>query len=29
MALAQRALRALYPNDWTDEHAQSSDLFEA
>lgn len=29
MALAQRALRALYPNDWTDEQAQSSDLFEA
>lgn len=29
MALAQRALRALYPNDWTDEEAQSGDLFEA
>ena len=29
MALAQRALRALYPQDWTDEEAQSGDLFEA
>jgi chromosomal replication initiation ATPase DnaA len=29
MALAQRALRALYPNDWTDEETQSGDLFEA
>jgi chromosomal replication initiation ATPase DnaA len=29
MALAQRALRALYPNDWTDGQAQSGDLFEA
>jgi chromosomal replication initiation ATPase DnaA len=29
IALAQRALRALYPNDWTDGQAQSGDLFEA
>ncbi len=29
MALAQRALRALYPNEWTDGQAQSGDLFEA